>query len=63
MMKRKKSNIDGGESFPCFRCPVNPIFEELNSDILAHIANVVETNLYPLFQMYFLYRSQFVEIF
>ena len=53
MMKRKKSNIDGGESFPCFRCPVNPIFEELKSDILVHTANVVEKNLYPLFQMYF----------
>ena len=49
MMKRKKSNIDGGESFPCFRCPVDP----LKSDILVHTANVVETNLYPLFQMYF----------
>lgn len=59
MMKRKKSNIDGGESFPCFRCPVDP----LKSDILVHTANVVETNLYPLFQMYFWYQSQFVEIF
>ena len=52
-MKRKKSNIDEGQSFPCSRCPVDPIFEEIKSDILAHTANVVETNLYPLFQMYF----------
>ena len=63
MMKRKKSNIDEGESFPCSRCPVDPIFEEIKSDILAHKANVVETNLYPLFQMYFWYQSQLVEIF
>ena len=63
MMKRKKSNIDEGESIPCSRCPVDPIFEEIKSDILAHTANVVETKLYPLFQMYFWYQSQFVEIF
>lgn len=51
--EKEKSNTDGGESFPCFTCPVDPIFEELKSDILVHTANVVETNLYPLFQMYF----------
>ena len=36
-MKRKKSNIDGGESFPCFRYPVDPIFEELKRAIIKNI--------------------------
>lgn len=62
-MKREKINIDAGESFPCFRCPVDPTFEELKSDILVHTANIVNTNLYPLFQIYSWYWSRFVEIF
>ena len=39
-MKRKKSNIDGGEPFPCFKSPVDPIFKELKSDILELTANI-----------------------
>ena len=45
-MKRKKRNTDGGESFPCFRCPVNPIFEELKSGIFD-----ISRNLWKFFRV------------
>lgn len=38
--EKEKSNIDGGEPFPCFKCPVDPIFKQLKSDILELTANI-----------------------
>ena len=55
VMKRKKTLIDRGESFPCFKCPVDSIFEETQERFLEHMVN---TNLKPLFQSYIHYWSR-----
>ena len=46
----KDKNIDRGESFPGFKCPVDPIFGETKAQFLEHMANTTVTSddLYSL---------------
>ena len=42
MTVMKMKNVDRGESFPAFKCPVDSIFEENQKWFFEHMAN---TNL------------------
>lgn len=50
MKRQKHKNIDRGESFPGFKCPVDSIFGETKAHFLKHMANTTVTSddLYSL---------------